>query len=133
MLNFPMQSHLSYPEVNMTNLAPTLFSLDSSIRYVAVNQGGEITEMMQNPGLPSHNPHDTDRMEELLVNPTVLELTRRRGELDLDGIRYVVIRYGPQYQLIMPYNDGHISIGLELSADTAKVAKKVAENLKLPI
>ena len=116
-----------------TLLAPRLFPLDPAIRYVAVNQGGHIVEMTQNPRLPSHNPHDTDRMEELLVNPAVLELTRRRGELDLDGIRFVVIRYGPQYQLLFPFKRGHLSLGLELDADVTAVARKVARRLRLPI
>lgn len=114
-------------------LAPQLFALDPGIRYVAVNLDGQIAEMTQNPRLPSHNPHDTDRMEELLVNPTVLDLTRRRGELDLDGIRYVVIRYGPQYQLLMPFGQGHLSVGLELSADPVAVARRIAAKLDLPI
>lgn len=110
-----------------------LFKLDENIRYVAVNQRGEIVEMEQNPRLPSHNPHDTDRMEELFVNPVVLELTRRRGQLDLDGIRFVVIRYGPFYQLLFPYKEGHLSLSLELHVDPSEVAKKVARHLSLPI
>ncbi len=110
-----------------------LFALDVNIRYVALNQKGQVVEMVQNPKWPSHNPSETDRMEELIVNPTVLELTRRRGELDLDGIRYVVIRYGLQYQLLFPYKEGHISIGVELGADVAEVARKVAKRLHLAI
>ena len=114
-----------------TSVAPRLFRLDAGIRYVAVNQRGRIVEMTQNPRRPSHNPHDTDRMEELLVNPAVLELTRRRGELDLDGIRYVVIRYGPQYQLLFPYRQGHLSVGLELTVDPVAVAGLISQKLKL--
>lgn len=103
------------------------------IRYVAVNQKGRIVEMEQNPKWPSHNPEETDRMEELIVNPTILELTRRRGDLDLDGIRYVVIRYGLQYQLLFPYKEGHISVGVESKAEATNVAHKVARYLSLPI
>ena len=114
-------------------IASRLFELDPDIRYVAVNQRGRIVEMEQNPKLPSNNPHDTDRMEELLVNPTVLELAKRRGDLDLDGIRFVVIRYGPQYQLLFPYREGHISVGVELKANVTDVASRVAEMLSLPL
>jgi len=67
-----------------SNISPQVFELDSGIRYLAVNQEGEIVEMEQR--LPSHNPVETDRMEELLLNPTILEMTKRRGDLDLDGI-----------------------------------------------
>src|SRR5262249_44524423 len=72
-------------------IASRLFSLDPDIRYVAVNHGGSICEMEQRAGHPTLNPHETDRMEELIVNPIVLEAVRRRGNLDLDGVRHVVI------------------------------------------
>ena len=117
----------------MKTIAAQLFPLNPGIRYVAVNQRGRVMEMTQNPLLPSHNPHDTDRMEQLLVNPAVLELVRRRGELDLDGIRFVVIRYGPQYQLLFPFRQGHLSVGVELDADVTAVAGKVARRLRLAI
>jgi hypothetical protein len=110
-----------------------LFQLEPRIRYVAVNQRGAIVEMVQSPEHPTYNPHETDRMEELIVNPIVLEITRRRGDIDMDGIRYVVIRYGSQYQLLMPYQDGHVSIGVELDDDPREIATKVAKHLDLPI
>ena len=114
-------------------LGPRLFNLDPHIRYVAVNQNGKIVEMQQSPKWPSYNPPDTDRMEEFVVNPVVLELTRRRGALDLGGVRYIVIRYGLQYQLVFPFQKGHVSVGVELKADVASVAKKVAKSLRLKI
>jgi hypothetical protein len=108
-----------------------LFGLDANIRYVAVNQNERIVEMEQNPKRPSLNPTETDRMEELVVNPIILELTRRRGNLDMDGIRYVIVRYGTMYELIFPFKDGHLSIGLELNANPTEVAQKVAKCLGL--
>ena len=116
-----------------TTVAQKLFTHEPKIRYVAVNQNGQITEMQQSPRHPSSNPAETDRMEELLVNPVVLELTRRRGDLDLEGLRYVVIRYGSQYQLVVPYRDGHISIGVNLQDDPIAIAKTVGEALGLRI
>lgn len=109
----------------VAKIAPPIFELDSNIRYVAVNQGGKIVEMHQNPNWPSYNPSETDRMEELLVNPTIIELTRRRGDLDLEGIRFIAIRYGLQYQLIFPYREGHVSVGVELSGDISLIASKI--------
>lgn len=116
-----------------TTISTQLFELDPNIRYVAVNQKGQIVEMEQSPRWPSYNPADTDRMEELMVNPVVLDLVSRRGNLDLDGIRYVVVRYGLQYQLLFPFKDGHLSIGVELVADVTGVARKVATHLTLPV
>jgi hypothetical protein len=110
-------------------LSRQLFELDPNIRYVAVNRKGRIAEMEQSPKWPSYNPSDTDRMEELIVNPVVLDLARRRGDLDLGGIRYVIIRYGLQYQLLFPLKDGHLSVGLELAADPGAVAEEIAATL----
>jgi hypothetical protein len=114
-------------------LSTRLFQLEPKIRYVAVNQKGHIVEMGQSAAHPTYNPPETDRIEELIVNPIVLEITARRGNLDMDGIRYVVIRYGTQYQLLMPYRDGHISIGVELRDDPLKIACKVAAALQLKL
>jgi predicted AAA+ superfamily ATPase len=113
-------------------LSPHLFPLDPAIRYVAVNQADTIVEMEQRAEWPSYNPPVTDRLEELVVNPVILELARRRGELDLNGIRYVIVRYGLQYQVLFPYKAGHVSVGVELSADPVAVATKVAERLAHP-
>jgi hypothetical protein len=117
--------------VSEEKVSKRLFSLEPKIRYVAVNQNGRIVEMEQSPKHPTYNPPETDRMEELIVNPTVLEVTSRRGNIDMDGIRYVVIRYGTQYQLIMPYGEGHLSIGVELEDDPVEIASRVAAALEL--
>ena len=117
--------------VEAQRLSDRLFALEPKIRYVAVNQRGRIAEMQQSPSHPTYNSHETDRMEELIVNPVVLELTSRRGNIDMDGIRYVVIRYGTQYQLIMPYQEGHLSIGVELEDNPNEIAGKVAAAIAL--
>jgi hypothetical protein len=75
------------PSVAVSGLSRDLFPLDPGIRNIAVNAGGAIVEMKQRDGSPSHNPPETDRMEELIVNPIVLEAARRRGDLDLGGLR----------------------------------------------
>jgi len=125
--------------VNPTNIAQgseeklseRLFRLEPRIRYVALNQKGQIKEMRQSPLHPSHNPPESDRMEELIVNPIVLEITTRRGNLDMDGLRHVIIRYGTQYQLLLPYRDGHLSVGVNLEDDPVEIAQKVVAALDL--
>jgi hypothetical protein len=112
-------------------LSSRLFGLEPKIRYVAVNQNGQITEMEQSPSHPTYNSHETDRMEELIVNPTVLGITARRGNIDMDGMRYVVIRYGTQYQLLIPYGEGHLSIGVEVEDDPVELASKITAALNL--
>jgi hypothetical protein len=117
-------------EISAGKLSGRLFELEPRIRYVAVNQSGRIVQMEQSPRHPSFNPDDTDRMEELLVNPIVLELTSRRGNLDLGGVQYVVIRYGAQYQLVMPYGDGHLSVGIDHKDDPLEIAREIAGYLE---
>jgi len=117
----------------VTDLAKRLFALDPNIRYVAVVQSGQITAMTQNPQLPTSNPHETDRFEETLVNPVILQLAVYRGNLDMDGTRYVVIRYGTMFELIFPYLQGHLSVGVELSANATQVAEKIQRDLNLRI
>jgi hypothetical protein len=120
-------------EVVGTNeaLSTRLFRMEPKIRYVAVNRFGRIVEMAQSPSHPSYNSCETDRIEELIVNPVVLELAARRGNLDMEGIRYVVIRYGTQYQLLMPYREGHLSVGVEKQDDPLEIARKITAALKL--
>jgi len=110
-----------------SKISPEVFELDPGIRYLAVNQDGEIVEMEQR--LPTHNPVETDRMEELLVNPTILEMTKRRGDLDLDGIRYIIIRYGLQNQAVFNYRNGHVSVGIESDSDAVAVVTRIIEHL----
>jgi hypothetical protein len=112
-------------------LSTRLFRMEPKIRYVAVNQAGRIVEMAQSPAHPSYNSCETDRIEELIVNPVVLELAARRGNLDMEGVRYVVIRYGTQYQLLMPYREGHLSVGVEKQDDPLEIARKITAALKL--
>ena len=119
------------PQAPGEKLSERLFRLEPRIRYVALNQKGQIQEMRQSPRHPSTNPLESDRIEELIVNPAVLEIAARRGNIDMDGIRYVVIRYGTQYQLLLPYREGHLSIGVNLEDDPIEIARKVAAALDL--
>jgi len=110
-------------------LAPRLFAADPNVRYVAVNQNGRITEMEQRAAWSSLNPSETDRLEELVVNPIVLEAASRRGNIDLDGVRAVIIRYGLLDQVILPFGSGHVSVGVQQGADVVRIAAMAADLL----
>ncbi|MGP8070380.1 MAG: hypothetical protein ACLP5V_10870 [Candidatus Bathyarchaeia archaeon] len=43
------------------------------------------------------------------------------------------VRYGTMHELIFPFKDGHLSIGVELNANPTEVAQSVAKCLELPI
>ena len=85
----------------MDRLVDALFELTSDIRYVAVYRHGELSlRQRSKPTLASAS--ESDRYEELLVNPTLLTLTRQRGDIDCGGLDYVVIRYGNFFQFVAP-------------------------------
>ncbi len=69
--------------------------------------------MRQRPGTGQASAAGSDRYEELLVNPTILKLSTQRGDIDCGGLRYVIVRYGNFYQLIVPTNRGHVSVAFE--------------------
>ena len=100
----------------MNDLATRLFEASPDIRYVAIYTGGE-PKLRQRPGIGDSSGADTDRFEELLVNPAVLLLARQRGEIDCGGLEYVLIRYGHFFQLVHPIPHGHLSIAVEPTAD----------------
>ncbi len=110
----------------MTENAKSLLALDPSVRYVAINQRGAIAEMVQSERHASFNPPETDWIEELVVNPVALELFARRGNLDLGGMRFLVVRYRLQFQVILPWRDGHVSVGVEAEGDPIAIAERVA-------
>jgi hypothetical protein len=70
---------------------------------------------------------ESDRYEELLVNPALLVLTRQRGDIDCGGLEYVLVRYGWFFQLVHPVDGGHISVAIEPDADLPALVDTVRE------
>ena len=70
-------------------------------------------QLTQRADLAGASSSESDRYEELLVNPTLLTLARQRGEIDCGGLDYVVVAYGSFFQLVLPLADGHLSVAVE--------------------
>lgn len=100
----------------MGELIERVFALTSDIRYVAVYVNGRL-QSSQRPSLTQASTSESDKYEELIVNPTLLTLTRQRGEIDCGGLAFVLIRYGSFYELVLPLPGGHLSVGIEPHAD----------------
>ncbi len=94
------------------------------VRYVAVLDRGELT-LAQRPGLQNASGSESDRYEELLVNPTLLALTQARGEIDCGGREYVIVRYGGFFQLVHPTAHGHVSIAIEPDANPLELVPEL--------
>jgi hypothetical protein len=113
----------------MHAIARQLAELDSAIRYVAISDGDDEPEMWeQNPG-PDSSSSESDRYEELLVNPTLLTLAGERGDIDCGGLDYLLIRYGNFFQLVVPTSTGHVSVCLNPDVDIAEATHRVLEVL----
>ena len=84
-------------EITMIN---KIFSLSQNVRYIAIYRDGEL-ETMSKEGITSASGSESDRYEELLVNPTLLTLTTRRGNIGCGGLEYLIIRYGNFFQFVL--------------------------------
>jgi hypothetical protein len=107
-----------------------LFALSEAIRYVAVYPGYGEPELRERPDLADTSSSDSDRYEELLVNPALLLLARQRGEIDCGGLEYVLVRYGSFFQLVLPRaGGGHVSIAVDRDADPLALVAPVRDLL----
>lgn len=111
------------------SLINKLLALSPHIRYVAVYQDGTLTSAVRD-GLAAASSPETDRYEELLVNPALVTLTRQRGDIDSGGMRYLLVRYGNFFQLVMPHGNGHVSVAIEPGPDPVSIAALVEGALK---
>ena len=103
----------------------SIFSISEAIRYVAVYRDGRLA-MQSRAGTVGASDEETDRYEELLVNPTLLKLASQRGNIDCGGLGYLIIRYGNFFQFVLPMTWGHVSVCFEPSADPVALGKQVA-------
>jgi len=101
-----------------------IFAVDPAIRYVALYQQGHLTSR-QRSALSSASASESDRYEELFVNPTLLTLARQRGNLDCGGAKFVLVAYGNFYQLVLDLPDGHASVCFELSSNPLSYADTI--------
>jgi hypothetical protein len=98
------------------------------VRYVAVYRKGRL-RMRQRPGLAGASAAESDKYEELIVNPTLLKLVTQRGDIDCGGVKFVVIRYGNFFQTVFPMPDGHVGVGLETTANPPDYVWRIREIL----
>jgi hypothetical protein len=106
------------------DLADALFAVSPAIRYVARGRGQDI-QLRERAGLAGASSSESDRYEELLVNPTLLTLARLRGEIDCGGLDYLVVAYGKFFQLVLPVEGGHVSVAIERSASPTELVEPI--------
>lgn len=107
-------------------LIPAIFGISPAIRYVAVLRNG-ILNSSQRPDLQGASASESDRYEELFVNPTLLTLVRQRGNLDCGGAKFVLVRYGNFYQFVHGNDADHVSVCFELSVNPLEFAERIED------
>lgn len=111
------------------SIIESLFDFSSDIRYVALYTDKDLM-FRQRQKKPDSSSAETDRYEELLVNPALLNLARQRGNLDCGGLRFLIVGYGNFYQLIKEIKEGHLSICLNKNSDITRLPDRIFDYLK---
>jgi hypothetical protein len=106
-----------------------LFKISGQIRYIAVYDQDDLF-MKQRSDIFNVSASESDKYEELLVNPTLIKLASQRGNIDCGGLQYLIIRYGNFFVLLVPGKDGHINIGLEPDQNPVLLMEPLRELLK---
>lgn len=101
-----------------------VFAVSPAIRYVAVGRRQEV-QLRERPDLADASSSESDRYEELLVNPTLITLARQRGEIDCGGLDYLVVAYGNFFQLVLPHGDGHVSVAIERTQSPTELVEPI--------
>jgi hypothetical protein len=104
--------------------ADVFFQISKDVRYVALYLNGRLT-LHERPALANSSAPESDKYEELIVNPVLLTLVQQRGNIDCGGVKFVVIRYGNFWQSVWPVKQGHVSVGLEPNANPLEHAKAI--------
>ena len=102
----------------------SIFELSDSIRYVAVYKDGQLQSHAK-PNALGASSLESDRYEELLVNPTLIKLTSQRGNIDCGGLDYILVRYGNFFQFVLPESWGHVSVCVDAKADPIQIGAQV--------
>ncbi len=120
----PTDGSPSAVDAELSRVGDAVAALSDAVRYVAVLVGGRLVTKVAGER-PNASGSESDRYEELLVNPTILDLAKRRGDLGCGGLDHVVIRYGSFWQLLIPLRDGHLSVSIEPEADPVELVAPV--------
>lgn len=101
-----------------------IFAVSPAIRYVAVGRGQDV-QLRERPGLADASSSDSDRYEELLVNPALITLARQRGDIDCGGLDYLVVAYRNFFQLVLPIEGGHVSVAVERTHSPTELVDQI--------
>ena len=114
----------------MEALKNQIFSVSDNIRYVAIYANDKLISG-EKPSLKNTSTSESDKYEELIVNPTLLKLVIQRGNIDCGGVEYVIIKYGSFFEFVMPIKNGHVSVGIEPHSEIMEITNKIQNLVKV--
>ena len=106
-------------------LLDAILELSPAIRYAALHVGGGEPLLRERVG--TSGAAESERWDELVVNPTLIELATRRGDVDCDGLDYLVVRYRRFFNLVLPLDGGHLSVLVDPDADPLPLVRPIRE------
>ena len=109
----------------VTDKIEEILAISPHVRYVAIYQDRSL-KSRQRSGVADPSASESDKYEELFVNPTLLKCATQRGELDCGGLRFIVIGYGHFLVLVMPIRGGHVTVGFEQDSNPLDFTSRVA-------
>lgn len=109
---------------NELKMIDKIFKISEDIRYVAIYRNGHLMTQTKND-TEDASSSESDKYEELLVNPIMLKAASQRGNIDCGGLDFLLVRYGNFFQFILPVSWGHVSVCIEKNGDPIAVGEKV--------
>ena len=110
--------------LNKSQVIEKLLESYQFIRYVAIYTDNKLISK-QRESISDNSSSESDKYEELIVNPALLTLARQRGNIDCGGLDFLIISYGNFNQVIKEIKHGHISICLDKKTDLSKSLKSL--------
>jgi len=107
-------------------LLDAILELSPTIRYAALHLGGGEPLLRERQGSAGASA-ESERWDELVVNPVLVELASRRGDVDCGGLDYLVVRYRRFFNLVLPLDGGHLSVVLDPEADPLPMISPIRE------
>ncbi len=101
-----------------------IFAISKDVRYVAIYRDGEL-ETRTKDNTEGASSSESDKYEELIVNPVMLKAATQRGDIDCGGLEFLLVRYGNFFQFILPTSWGHVSVCIEKNAEPIAIGHKV--------
>jgi hypothetical protein len=108
----------------MNKLTEKISLISDSIPYVSIYQDNNL-ESWQRTDLTEPSSSNSDKYEELLVNPTILKIAKQKGDIDCGGLDFAIIKHGIFFRLIREIKNGHVSICIDKTENPVVLESKI--------